>query len=265
MMTGSKFGRIENDKIKLFSFVAKFSQSFEDICFDPLHRAVVKAVAFGIFLGHLQSVGRRVDRDDFFGTAGFEREREPAGVAEAVERSHASAVNFLEFFGKSAGQSAVVALVNVKTGFMAHADVDAVFDSVFHDFDFLRRLFALKDLLAFRKTFTSSGSSVGTVVHLRAAGVLHQCLPDLGAPILGARGLKLCHNLIVVLINNQPGQKVCLSENQTNSIGTGSQTAARLNRSLDPGFYPGSIDDVFFLERPAAGAECRFGRKRAPS
>ena len=141
-------------------------------------------------------------------------------------RSHASAVHAFEFLSQSAGQSSVIALINVKAGFVAHANVDAVLDAVFYDFDFLRRLFALKDLFAFRETLTGSGSGVGTVIHLRAAGVFHQCLTDHRAPILDACGLKLCDDLVVVLINNEPGEEVGLSENQTNCVVAGLMTSS---------------------------------------
>ena len=254
VVAGRELRRIENDKIKLFSSVAEFSKCFKDICFDPFHRAVIETVAFGIFLSHLQRVGRGIDGHDLFGAPGFERKGKSAGVAEAVKRSHASAVHAFEFLSQSAGQSSVIALINVKAGFVAHANVDAVLD-VFYDFDFLRRLFALKDLFAFRETLTGSGSGVGTVIHLRAAGVFHQCLTDHRAPILDACGLKLCDDLVVVLINNEPGEEVGLSENQTNCVGAGSQAAASLDRCFDSGFNPGGINDIFFLGRPAAGTE----------
>ena len=37
VVAGCELGRIENDKIKLFPFIAEFSQCFKDVCFDPLH------------------------------------------------------------------------------------------------------------------------------------------------------------------------------------------------------------------------------------
>ena len=153
-----------------------------------------------------------------------------------------------EFLSQSAGQSSVIALINVKAGFVAHANVDAVLDAVFYDFDFLRRLFALKDLFAFRETLSAASD-----VYKRQ--VFHQCLTDHRAPILDACGLKLCDDLVVVLINNEPGEEVGLSENQTNCVGAGSQAAASLDRCFDSGFNPGGINDIFFLERPAAGTE----------
>ena len=131
---------------------------------------------------------------------------------------------------------------------MPDADIDPVADTVLHDLNFLRRLLTADQAGTLRKTFTLTNRGVRTLEYPLRSGDLHQQAGNQLAVLLHAGGENLAHQIVTVLINDQTGKPVSLTEHKTQSGRPGAKILTGRHGLAEPGLEPRLIDHVILIE-----------------
>ena len=257
-----ELGRIEDDHIERRPLGPQRAQRLEHVGLVPAVHAVL-AVAPGVFGRHPQRLGRRIDRQHMRRATGGRRQREAAGVAEAVEHARRAAGRPLPLH-QVAHQRAVVALVDVEAGLVAATHIDAVAHPMLVHRHLLGRLGAARHAVRCRQSLALPGRAVGAVVDVGAAGGGRQRIQQRLAPRLHAGGLELHHELARVAVGHQPGQLVGLAEHQPQRIAVRCQMRAPRHRSLHPRRQPAGVDRLALDKAPAARPKRGVRRERGP-
>ena len=122
-----KLGRVQNNHIKFPLVIFISPHNFKHIRRGVHIFPIAKTIAAHITLGHLQHPLGRVDIDDAPGSGISRIDGKGAGVGKRVQ-------NF--FIGEIFGHSlAVFALIQVKTGFVAHFDINQEGMPILHNLD----------------------------------------------------------------------------------------------------------------------------------
>ncbi len=98
MVAGCELRRIQNHQIKFFSGISIFSELLEDVSLNPFHLRFVKfTLSLALDLA-ISSASAEESINMTSSAPPFAKAREAAGIAEAIQSTHASAVNFSEGF-----------------------------------------------------------------------------------------------------------------------------------------------------------------------
>ena len=153
------------------------------------------------------------------------------------------------------------ALIDVKTGFVPQTNVDAVLHAVFRDFNQFRRFFAGQNPRMHRKPFPLTRRRVRPVKESLGARHRHQIRHDFVPAAFGTGALKLRHEPVAVLINDQPGDTVGFAEHDTARARAGEQPLARLHGLFKTSTQKFRHFRIFrFVKRPHAHPQRRFRR-----
>ena len=185
-------------------------------------------------------------------TASQSLQGKTTGVAETVQDILAG--------GQLAKQGAVVALVEIETGFVPADDVDRQRDAVFVNRQRRIRGFTIDPAGGRFQTFQTTHIGIGTLVNTCTAGRFDQAGHNRIAPLVGTGRGQLDHNRVGVLVGNDTGQTIRLGMNQTQAL-LAAQFGQRLTArhgSRDATFEKGIIDGFFRIESPETGADLRF-------
>src|SRR5262249_16912862 len=212
----------------------------------------VERVGGQVLARHLERGRRALDRGDPARATGERRDREAAGVAEAVEHLAAR--------GELAHALPVLALIEEEAGLLALLDVDAEVEPVLDDRAARRVAVAAREADAGGQRLELAHLGVGALEDRLRRGELRERVEDRVAPALDARGEELRHQHVRVAVDDQAGQAVGLAVHQAQRVGVAPcrQRLAQRERALDA---PAEESRVHFLARvegPHASADLRL-------
>ena len=117
--SGGELGRVEDDQVEGAGFIPEFAQELENIAFQGVMAVQGEIVKRTIFPAHGKRIRRGIHRKHRLCSPRQGIDREPAGVAEAIQHRTT--------FGQLAQALTVETLVEVEPGFVTGFNVDVEF------------------------------------------------------------------------------------------------------------------------------------------
>ena len=147
---------------------------------------------------------------------------------------------------------------------MPDAAVNAVAHAVFDHFNRFGRIFAREELGTDFKAFAPARCRIRTVIDAAGPRGLHQKAPQKRTIGFNAGGLELRHQPVAVLVDDEAGESVSFTENQTNGVRAAPERFAKENGFPDLALKPRVINDFVLAIGPAARPQRGGRRIRSP-
>src|SRR6185312_1348111 len=248
-----ELGRVEHDEVEASGAVAQLAQFGEYVGVAPRAARIVESVPCDVVARLRQGLGRAVDSQHRLCAAGQRRDGKAARIAKAIQDVAAHR--------QAADATAILALVEKESGFLAGGDIDAVVEMILEEAYALRQD-AVSRSGARRQALEAAYLGIGALVDCRATGGIDQRGDNAVAPCLGARVEQLHDDDFAIAVGDHAGKPVGFGMHETaagvrgvehrRSCGDGGAHAAGDERV---------VDRLALIEAPYAGA---YRRGRAP-
>src|SRR5262245_15972957 len=201
-----ELGRIEDHHLEARAPVAQRAQLLEHVAVDELDLARVQRIGRKVVARDLEGRRRALDGGDAPRAAGERRDREAAGIREAVEHLAAG--------GELAHALAVLALIEEEAGLLPLLDVDAEIQAVFDDRAAGGVTVAAREAHARGQGLELAHLGIRALEDRLGRGELGERVQDRVSPALHARGKELRDEHVGVAVDDEPGQAVAFAVHQ---------------------------------------------------